>query len=64
MTVSDREQVRALVVEAVAQGARQHTAYEIGRGGGAPAATVAAPGDGRGWSPGTAHGSTQDAVTA
>jgi len=29
VTVSDREQVRALVVEAVAQGARQHTACEM-----------------------------------
>ena len=29
MTVSDREQVRALVVEAVAQGARQHAACEM-----------------------------------
>ena len=29
MTVSDREQVLALVAEAVAQGARQHTACEM-----------------------------------
>ena len=56
MTVSDREQVLALVTEAVAQGSRQYTACEM--------VGVAAPGDGRGWSPRAAHGSTAYAVTA
>ena len=56
MTVEDRGQVLGLVAEAVAQGSRQHTACEM--------VGVAAPGDGQGWTPGAAHGSTEQAVTA
>ena len=63
MTGSDRSAVLARVAEAVAPGARQHTAWERVGGGRAHAATGAGPADGRGGPSGAEAGSTEYVVT-